>query len=52
MTVGEFLARVSSAELTEWMALCLLENEEAQERELLRRNEAGMARTLASPRRR
>jgi len=34
MTVGEMLARISSAELSEWMALRAIENKEraAQER--------------------
>lgn len=31
MTVGELLARMSSAELTEWMALAQIERSEAEQ---------------------
>ena len=50
MTVGEFLARVSSAELTEWVALYLLEHEEEKQREVERGALAGVSRQLSRPR--
>lgn len=52
MTVGELLARISSSELTEWMAVYTLEADEARERELERLTRDGINQTLASPRRR
>lgn len=50
MTVGELLARMSSSEITEWIAIYLIENEEAKERELERRNQAANRQTLSRPR--
>lgn len=52
MTVAELLARISSSELTRWMALTLVEGEEAKQRELDRNAAAGTQATLAMPRRR
>ena len=50
MTVGELLARISSAELTEWVAVYLLENEEAKQRDVERQVQSGVSRQLSRPR--
>ena len=52
MTVGELLARAGSREITEWMALYLLEHEEEAGRELERRNAANKQAVLSRPPRR
>ena len=50
LTVGELLARISSAELTEWVAIYLLENEEAKQREVERQVKSGVRGQLSRPR--
>lgn len=49
MTVAEFLARASSSEITEWIALYILENEEHTARELKRATERGLAARKSRP---
>ena len=50
MIVGELLGRISSSELTEWLALYLLEHEEETQREVDRQAEQGRHSVLAGMR--
>jgi hypothetical protein len=50
MTVGEFLARVSSEELTQWIALLLLEAQEQRDAEIERKTLSGHQSVMSRPR--
>jgi hypothetical protein len=52
MTVGELLERVSSSELTEWIAIYTLEHEDQMRRDLERDANNNHSQVMSRPRRR